>query len=557
MHPLESNNLSNSERESDAGRGLYCHFFMGSRGKLTDTHRDESTLGCFMKKLIIYLTAILGLVNILLLPSLEINALAKDFKTVAEFISHLDSLANIPDIQLRDSSIAVLWNGLRDSRKIPFVLQDSVVFLYRGNANKVSWPGDFNGWNPNAAGFQGKKAGLSNIWFCLASFPLDARLDYKIVLNGSNWILDPENPYQQWSGFGPNSELRMPNWVYPEETIKRYWIPYGVLSENQNIYSVRLGYAVNYRVYVPAGYDSLSDLPSIYVTDGHEYADDKLGSMVIVLDNLIADGKIPPVMAVFIDPRNPQNPSQNRRASEYTMNEKYAGFVADELVPVIDSNYRTDSSPDVRAILGTSLGGINSAYFGVARHDKFRLIAIQSPAFKYKQQIYSLYQDSVRLPLKIFMSTGVIYDTEDAARQMKAILEAKGYPLKYIEVNEGHSWGNWRALLDEILIYFFSGNTKVEEKNLSKPEGYFLPINSYPNPFNSSAAIEFYLPKPQKIRFELFNSLGQRKELIDGETFYRGKNKLVVMGSGLSSGLYFYRIQTEDKFLTGKILLVK
>jgi len=38
---------------------------------------------------------------------------------------------------------------------------------------------------------------------------------------------------------------------------------------------------------------------------------------------------------------------------------------------------------------------------------------------------------------------------------MKKILEQKEYPLKYIEVNEGHSWGNWRGLLDDMLIYFF------------------------------------------------------------------------------------------------------
>ena len=53
------------------------------------------------------------------------------------------------------------------------------------------------------------------------------------------------------------------------------------------------------------------------------------------------------------------------------------------------------------------------------------------------------------------MSTGVIFDTEESARKMKKIFDEKGYPLKYFEVNEGHSWGNWRGLLDDMLIYFF------------------------------------------------------------------------------------------------------
>ncbi len=479
------------------------------------------------------------------------------FTSISDFISHLDSLANISNSQTRDSSITNFWNSLRAEERIPFVLGDSVVFLYKGNASRVSWAGDFNGWNPGVNAYQGKKVGLSNIWLCLAGFPRDARLDYKIVLNGSNWILDPENPHQQWSGFGPNSELRMPDWVYPEETVKRHWIQHGDFSQNQNIYSVQLGYSVNYRVYVPAGYDSLSNLPVIYVTDGHEYADDRLGSMIIVLDNLIADGKIQPILAVFIDPRNPGNQSQNRRASEYTMNEKFASFVTDELVPAIDSNYKTNSNADARAILGTSLGGINSAYFGAIRNDKFRLIAIQSPAFKYKPQIYSLYQNSAKMPLKIFMSTGVIYDTEEAARQMKSILESKGYSLKYIEVNEGHSWGNWRALLDEMLIYFFPVTTDVKDDNKQKPEGSFLPIKNYPNPFNSRTAIEFYLAKPVAVTFELFNSLGQLAAVIKPRNVFSGRNVISLSNDGLSSGLYFFRLQAGEKTQFGKIILVK
>jgi len=127
-----------------------------------------------------------------------------------------------------------------------------------------------------------------------------------------------------------------------------------------------------------------------------------------------------------------------------------------ELVSFIDANYKTNSSEDARAILGTSLGGWNSAYFGFTRSDKFHLIGIHSPAFD--DAIIQNYSKSVLLPLKIYMSTGVIYDTQDQARSMKTVFENKGYSLQYKEVNEGHSWGNWRALIDEPLIYFFGNN---------------------------------------------------------------------------------------------------
>ena len=405
-------------------------------------------------KTIVFAFIFMFFINVNFVISNNLNKLGVTFESFSQFKNTLDSLANIKNNNVRESAQTAFWDTLRVYNQIPFVMRDSVAFLYKGEANSVLWHGDFDSWNPKSNDFNGTKIGLGDIWICTASFPKDARLDYKVIVDGK-WILDPANDRQQWSGWGPNSELRMSDWNYPKTTIRRPEIPRGDFLNDKNISSKNLGYSVNYRVYIPVGYDSLSNLPVIYVTDGHEYSDDRLGSMIVVLDNLIHDKKIIPVIAVFIDPRNPDNKEENRRNLEYMMNKKFARFVADEMVVKIDSVYKTDPSPETRVILGTSLGGINSAYFGISRSDVFRLIAINSPAFKYKPEIYSMYQDSSTLPLKIFMSTGVIHDTETSARQMKKILEQKNYPLKYIEVNEGHSWGNWRGLLDDMLIYFF------------------------------------------------------------------------------------------------------
>lgn len=138
---------------------------------------------------------------------------------------------------------------------------------------------------------------------------------------------------------------------------------------------------------------------------------------------------------------------------EYTANIRFARFVAEELVPAIDAAYKTNPAADKRAILGTSLGGWNSAYLGLTFPNVFGLIAIHSLAFD--ANIINDYAASPLLPLKIYMSTGVINDTQYQARSMKTVLNERGYPLLYKEVNEGHSWGNWRALIDEPMIYFF------------------------------------------------------------------------------------------------------
>ncbi len=361
-----------------------------------------------------------------------------------------------------DGALDAFWQTLTDAHQVPFALGDSAAFLYRGEAESVAWNGDFNGWGGDAAfANAGTRLEGTDLWILETTFPADARLDYKIVRDGNDWILDPANPWQQWSGFGPNSELRMPAYVYPRETLPRPGVPQGTLAEAVALRSESLDYDVAYRVYTPAGYDTLARLPVLYVTDGHEYADARQGSLVVVLDNLIADGLVRPVLVVFVDPREPGRPANNRRRSEYAdAYSAFAAFLAEELVPAIDAAYKTEAAAAARGILGTSLGGLFAAYVGAARPGVFRRLAIQSPAFFYdtehnEDRVYRMYTDADRLPLRIFMSTGTVHDTQDGARRMRDVFEEKGYALRYVEVNEGHSWGNWRALLDDLLAYLW------------------------------------------------------------------------------------------------------
>jgi len=377
------------------------------------------------------------------------------FKNIYLLKHVIDSFGNLASSQNRENEVNRLWNELVLQHQIPFIRSDSVIFLYKGNAQSVAWAGDFNGWNPEDSAYWGWKAGNSEIWYMQKKIPADARLDYKIVVN-KEWILDPANPYIQYSGFGPNSELRMNEWKYPFETMPNKEITHGRLTENFSFISNKnnLNYKIQYKVYLPFAYEKLKHIPVVYVADGEEYSETLQGGMVETLDNLIYEAKITPVIAVFIDPRNPDTLSTNRRMSEYRENPAFLRFVCNELIPHIDSSYRTFANADGRIIMGASLGGWNAAWFGLKRPDVFHLIAIQSPAFT--DGIIHAYADSPIYPLKIFMSTGTIHDTKQQAMKMKNVLDKKNYKLKYIEVNQGHSWGNWRGLIDDILVYFCS-----------------------------------------------------------------------------------------------------
>lgn len=354
------------------------------------------------------------------------------------------------DASERAARLNTLWSNLQAAGQVPYAQGAQYALLYRGSASTVAFAGDHNNWQPSA----GPATQLigTDLWIREGTLPTDGRVDYKVVTNGHNWLLDPVNPLQMWSGFGPNSELRMPAYEYPYETIRRPGVTRGLLGDNVRITSASLGYSVQYRVYTPAGYSTqqLANLPVAYVTDGHEYAADNMGSLTAVLDNLIADGTLRPTLAVFIDPREPNNLGNNRRIAEYNMNPAFANFVSDELVPVIDAAYRTSARADDRLILGTSMGGLNSAYFGAAKSEVFHRIGIQSPAFSFNSSINGLYDKAPTAPLKIFMTAGTINDG-NGGPTMSAILAEHGYDYTFTQANEGHSWGNWRAQLAELL----------------------------------------------------------------------------------------------------------
>lgn len=377
--------------------------------------------------------------------------------TLADFQNMLEAAVN-------SGNVDSFWDAIVATGQMPLTFDSTAVFMYRGEADTVGWGGGFSGWCWSDNHFcieDGTRIGDTDLWMLIRELPADARFDYQIALNGNEWILDPLNPYQQLGGPGYASVVRMPKNVFPETVIPRNDIAHGTLSDDITIFSENLGYDINYRVYTPEGYDGLGVLPVIYVTDGQDYYHDEMGSMVIVLDNLIADRAIEPIIAVFIDTRNP-NTGENRRGTELGTNDDFRAFLTTELVLKIDATYDTNPSPDAGAILGTSWGGTMSAYVAFNHSDKFHLVGIQSPYFVPRSWILDAFEEADLLPLTVFMCQGPCDLDMENTHRLRDILEAKGYPLMYIETNDQHSWGNWHALLDDMLIYFFSPDDTLQ-----------------------------------------------------------------------------------------------
>ncbi|HYG19335.1 MAG TPA: alpha/beta hydrolase-fold protein, partial [Ohtaekwangia sp.] len=113
--------------------------------------------------------------------------------------------------------------------------------------------------------------------------------------------------------------------------------------------------------------------------------------------------------------------------------------------------------PEERGIIGTSMGGLAASYFSFSKPDIFGLAGVQSPAFWFKPEIYTFCDNPENPPVKIYLSTGSIHDNQEGAEKMQNILNKNTCNFEYKVVNQGHSWGNWRDSIDDMLIYFFHG----------------------------------------------------------------------------------------------------
>ena len=227
----------------------------------------------------------------------------------------------------------------------------------------------------------------------------------------------------------------------------------GTLTDDIRITSSVLGYDLQYRVYLPEAYAAGLDYPVLFLTDGHNYL--RRGDMDKVLDTMIGNAEINPIIAVFVDPRDPDDLESNRRRMQFLCNADYLQFYIDELIPVIEQDYPVMKHRSGRTIMGLSFGGTNAACFGAMGFDHFTGIAMQSPANHPVPNLLPAYQSLPTLPLKVFLSTGVPNDNTQANRMFHAVLKDKDYDMKYMEVREGHNWDNWRPLLDDVLLYFY------------------------------------------------------------------------------------------------------
>jgi|YNPMSStandDraft_1061717.scaffolds.fasta_scaffold10756_3 enterochelin esterase-like enzyme len=471
----------------------------------------------------------------------------------SNFQNFIASLYSAPNDSIRMKMIDSFMVVAR-SQGIPYIEDTIANFIYRGSGSNVYLAGDFNGWSSSADRLN--RIYGTNFFFISKVFERDARLDYKFIVDG-NWILDPNNPNICPSGFGPNSELAMPDYIQPVEI--RYYpnIPHGTLRDT-TFYSSILNNSRTVRVYLPPNYESTTDsFPMILMHDGLEYI--SLASMNNVLDYLIANNKIEPIIGVFVPPVN--------RTPEYAGNQinNFKNFIVQELLPYIRNRYRIKSGSENCAVGGASNGGNISLYLTLNHPEIFGNVSAQSS--NVISTISNGFQNNPKLNLNVYLDIGK-YDIPvliPLVRNLRSILQSKGYNLVYREFNEGHSWGNWRAHIDDYLTFFFPKKSTDVKEN----EGHLIPeefrlYQNFPNPFNNSSKILFEIPEAGLVNLKIYNSIGQEISTLVNEKKLPGKYEVVIKSDNLTGGVYFYQLkyvnsksQKHSYVETRKMIFVK
>jgi hypothetical protein len=104
--------------------------------------------------------------------------------------------------------------------------------------------------------------------------------------------------------------------------------------------------------------------------------------------------------------------------------------------------------------------------------------------------------------------------------------------------------------------------TGLEDLDLTGVPEDFQLLGNYPNPFNSSTAIQFGLPEEADVKIEIYDVLGRLVRILTVETMPAGYHRVLWDGrdddkSAVSSGVYLLRMKAGDRNFDKRMLMVK
>jgi enterochelin esterase family protein len=362
-----------------------------------------------------------------------------------------------------------------------------VTFLWREKGdthNVVIWGGPAGLDHPED--HQMTRLLDTDLWYKMYRLQMDLRGVYTFSINdsftdqesggfGTRFIPDPLNPKQYVAHKDegrPDSQevvfsiLELPNapaqtWIVPHPDgakgkLHAHRLRSQILNNERRIW-----------VYTPANYTERSEpYRLLLLFDGWTYID--LIPTPTILDNLVRERKIPPLVTVLLD--NPDGETRNR---ELPCHQPLVDFLTRELMPWVHEHYHVTAEPAQTIVGGCSYGGLAAAFVGLRASETFGNVLSQSGSFWWNkdseddiQQEWIIQQfiASPRLPLRFYLEVGLKEDLGwiymvGCNRHLRDVLNLKGYEVHYAEFNGYHHNVSHRGSLADGLVALMGKST--------------------------------------------------------------------------------------------------
>ena len=296
--------------------------------------------------------------------------------------------------------------------------------------------------------------GKDGFWYGTTDGPMDEGFHYYHLTIDGGVVNDPgaKNYYGscRWE-----SGIEIPAHDRDFYALKN--VPHGnvqkIIFHSPSTNSERVAY-----VYTPAGYEKSTvgkkgkenRYPVLYLQHGwgeDETAWSNQGHANLILDNLIAEGKVKPFIIVMT--YGMTNDCKWGRMHEFDWTE-FQKVLMDELIPYVDSHFRTIPDRQHRAMAGLSMGGMETRMATLARPEVFGYWGLFSGGIYEPKDL-----QGKETPKHIFISCGS-KENPDRVKQAVDDLKAAGYnATSHVSDGTAHEFLTWRRALKEFASILF------------------------------------------------------------------------------------------------------
>jgi enterochelin esterase-like enzyme len=251
--------------------------------------------------------------------------------------------------------------------------------------------------------------------------------------------------------------------VVPGDFSETRDVPHGAVASVRYVATALKNARREMFVYTPPAYEKGGGTyPVLYLIHGGgdtAVSWSTVGRANDILDNLIAEKKAVPMIVVM---PSGWTPSGGQVMTSDATKDPFNDEMLKDIIPYVESRYRTRGTPDTRALSGLSMGGIQTLNVGLHNLGTFRYLAVMSSGWTTEQDRNWFYtNEAVKIPnynkeLRLFWWG---WGESDIARTNGlAVIDAlkkQGVKIQTMETPGGHEWPNWRLYLHEVAPKLF------------------------------------------------------------------------------------------------------